>query len=245
MSEQQLNLFETRTKKILEYLKAEHRYRESFLPHPFFIEFTGSPDSGKSTAINNLYHSFKNLGFRVFKPLEGAEAIQHISRSTPLYNIRTALYAITQLIDLSHTHMYDLVLFDRCAFDGYYWMMYWFAKDQITEEEMKHWQETFLSNFWVNNLDAAYFVMCEPAVALERNRMDTLSTRFVDTTNSKNMKILVDRLYLAYNELSPRFSQLKLVDTSAMEKMEMVQNFADDILTTMERMAVNKLNTPQ
>lgn len=245
MSEQQLNLFETRTKKILEYLKVEHRYRESFLPRPFFIEFTGSPDSGKSTAINNLYHSFKNLGFRVFKPLEGAEAIQHISRSTPLYNIRTALYAITQLIDLSHTHMYDLVLFDRCAFDGYYWMMYWFAKDQITEEEMKHWQETFLSNFWVNNLDAAYFVMCEPAVALERNRMDTLSTRFVDTTNSKNMKILVDRLYLAYNELSPRFSQLKLVDTSAMEKMEMVQNFADDILTTMERMAVNKLNTPQ
>lgn len=219
MSEQQLNLFETRTKKILEYLKVEHRYRESFLPRPFFIEFTGSPDSGKSTAINNLYHSFKNLGFRVFKPLEGAEAIQHISRSTPLYNIRTALYAITQLIDLSHTHMYDLVLFDRCAFDGYYWMMYWFAKDQITEEEMKHWQETFLSNFWVNNLDAAYFVMCEPAVALERNRMDTLSTRFVDTTNSKNMKILVDRLYLAYNELSPRFSQLKLVDTSAMEKM--------------------------
>lgn len=245
MSEQQLNLFETRTKKILEYLKVEHRYRESFLPRPFFIEFTGSPDSGKSTAINNLYHSFKNLGFRVFKPLEGAEAIQHISRSTPLYNIRTALYAITQLIDLSHTHMYDLVLFDRCAFDGYYWMMYWFAKDQITEEEMKHWQETFLSNFWVNNLDAAYFVMCEPAVALERNRMDTLSTRFVDTTNSKNMKILVDRLYLAYNELSPRFSQLKLVDTSAMEKMEMVQNFADDILTTMERMAVNKLKTPQ
>lgn len=245
MSEQQLNLFETRTKKILEYLKVEHRYRESFLPRPFFIEFTGSPDSGKSTAINNLYHSFKNLGFRVFKPLEGAEAIQHISRSTPLYNIRTALYAITQLIDLSHTHMYDLVLFDRCAFDGYYWMMYWFAKDQITEEEMKHWQETFLSNFWVNNLDAAYFVMCEPAVALERNRMDTLSTRFVDTTNSKNMKILVDRLYLAYNELSPRFSQLKLVDTSAMEKMEMVQNFADDILTTMERMAVNKFNTPQ
>ena len=246
MPEQQLNIFEIRAERILKkYLKVKHRYEESFLPRPFFVEFTGSPDSGKSTAINNLYHSFKKLGFRVFKPLEGAEAIQHISRLTPLYNIRTALYAITQMIDLSHSHMYDLVLFDRCAFDGYYWMMYWFAKGKLTEEEMRHWQETFLSGFWVNNLDVAYFVVCDPAVSLDRNRMDTLSIRFGDTTNPTNMKILVDRVCLAYNELSPRFPQLKLVDTSTMEKRGMVQHFADDILTTMERRAGDKLNTPQ
>ena len=237
MSEQQLNLFETRAEKILKYLKNEHRYGELFLPRPFFIEFTGSPDSGKSTTINNLYHFFKNLGFRVFKPLEGAEAIQHISRSNPLYNIRTAIYAITQLIDLSHSHMYDLVLFDRCVFDGYYWMMYWLTKGKLTENEMRRWQETFLSDFWVNNLDAAYFVICDPAVTLKRKRMDVLTTRFSDITNFKNMEILVDRSRQAYNELSRRFPQLKLVDTSAMEKMEMVQYFADDILTTMERRA--------
>src|SRR3989344_1653613 len=99
MSEQRSNLFETRAERILKYLKVNHRYGESFLTRPFFVEFTGSPDSGKSTAINNLYHSFKDLGFRVFKPLEGAEAIQHIPRSTPLYNIRTAMYAIAQLVD--------------------------------------------------------------------------------------------------------------------------------------------------
>lgn len=141
--------------------------------------------------------------------------------------------------------MYDLVLFDRCAFDGYYWMMYWFAKGKLTEKEMRHWQETFLSDFYVNNLDVAYFVICDPIVALERNRMDALITRFGDITNPKNMEILVDRARQTYNELSPRFPQLKFVDTSTMEKRVMVQHFADDILATMERRAGDKLNTPQ
>jgi len=229
------NLFEQRAERVLKYLKVDQRYGESYFPRPFFVEFTGSPDSGKTTAINSLYHSFKDSGFRVFKPLEGAEQIYRVPRSTPLYNIRTAMYAITQLIDLAHSHELDLVLFDRCAFDGYYWMMYWLAKGKLTEGQMKHWQETFLSGFWVNNLDAAYLVVCDPDEALKRNRMDTLTTKFGDTTNPQNMTILVDRLKQMHKNLSPRFSQLKLVDTAKMEKRDMFQYFADDILAAMEK----------
>lgn len=229
-----MNLFEARAERILKYLKVDQRYGEAYLPRPFFVEFTGSPDSGKTTTINSLYHSFKDLGFRTYKPLEGAEQIYRVSRSTPLYNIRTAMYAITQLVDLAHSHELDLVLFDRCAFDGYYWMMYWLAKGKLSEQEARHWQETFLSPFWVNNLDAAYLVVCDPEEALRRNRMDTLATRFGDTTNPQNMAILVERLRQVYQELSPRFPQLKIVDTGKMEKREMFQYFADDILSAME-----------
>lgn len=233
------NLFEKRAETILRYLKVDQRYGESHFPRPFFVEFTGSPDSGKTTTINSLYHSFKDLGFRTYKPLEGAEQIYRVSRSTPLYNIRTAMYAITQLIDLAHSHELDLVLFDRCAFDGYYWMMYWLAKGKLTEEETKHWQETFLSGFWVNNLDAAYLVVCDPDEALKRNRMDTLSTTFGNTTNPQNMRILVDRLRQMYQNLSFRFPQLKIINTAKMEKREMFQFFADDILSTMENKIVS------
>src|SRR3989338_9354066 len=228
------NLFEQRAERVLKYIKVDQRYGESYFPRPFFVEFTGSPDSGKTTAINSLYHSFKDLGFRVFKPLEGAEQIYRVPRSTPLYNIRTAMYAITQLIDLAHSHELDLVMFDRCAFDGYYWMMYWLAKGKLTQEETKHWQDVFLSSFWINNIDAAYLVACDPEIALERNRMDSLATRFGETTNPQNMAVLVERLRRAHDELSPRFAQLRFVDTSLMEKREMIQHFADDILTAME-----------
>lgn len=119
-------------------------------------------------------------------------------------------------------------------FYGYYWMMYWLAKGKLTEEEMKHWQDTFLSGFWINNLDAAYLVVCDPNEALKRNRMDTLNTRFGDTTNPQNMVILIDRLNQMYHNLSPRFPQLKLINTVEMKKRDMFQYFANDILLAME-----------
>jgi len=226
--------FDERADEILKYLKTDVRYGEHFLPRPFFVELTGSPDSGKSTTIDKLYHTFKDLGFKTFKPLEGAEAIQHIPRTTPLYNIRTAQYAIAQLIDLSHSHTYDLVLFDRCAFDGYYWMMYWLAKGKLAPEEAELYQDYFLSDFWVKNLDAAFFVVCDPEIAMRRNQEDNISNKIGETTNPANLKVLVDRLHQAYRELSPKFPQLEVVDTSTMPKKDMIQYFGDKILSAME-----------
>lgn len=138
MSDQRMqNMFEARAERVLQYLNVDHRYGEVYLPRPFFVEFTGSPDSGKTTTIDELYKFFKTLKFRVLRPQEGAEVIQHIPRTTPEYNIRTADYARTQLMDLSRGHLYDLVLFDRCVFDAYCWMMYWEAKGQLTPDEVK------------------------------------------------------------------------------------------------------------
>jgi thymidylate kinase len=227
--------FDERAERVLSYLQPEYRRGEKHLPRPFFVEFTGSPDSGKSTSIDRVYHSFEKMGFTVYKPLEGAEEIKLVSRSTPLFNIRTAMYAISKLIDLQPQKGYDLVLFDRCAFDGYFWMMYWLAKGQITQEEMKFWQDVFLSKRWIDTIDAAFFVTCDPVVAIQRNQEDEITEKIGNTTNPKNLQILVDRAAQAHRELSPRFPQLELVETSQMSKREMVQYFADRILAAMER----------
>src|SRR5512134_3371694 len=104
---------EAQAQRILDYLKAHIRYDNGFIPRPFFVEFTGTPSSGKTTSIVKMYQFLRRLGFRVAKPLEGAEAIQHISRKTPVYNIRTGLYALTMLLDESHMHNYDIIMFDR------------------------------------------------------------------------------------------------------------------------------------
>lgn len=228
------NLFEQRAERVLKYLNVDHRYGELYLPRPFFVEFTGSPDSGKTTTIDELYKFFKTLKFRVLRPQEGAEVIQHVPRSTPLYNIRTAQYAINQLIDLSHGHMYDLVLFDRCAFDAYCWMMYWESKGQLTEDEVKLYQNFFLSKFWADKLDAVYFVVCDPDEAMKRSKEVSLTDRLGNFTNPQTIRVLVERFQQAHKELSPRFPQLKIVGTTKMGKQQMVEYFANDILSAME-----------
>ena len=45
MNEARSKAFEAIAQKILKHLKSNVRYDETFLPRPFFLEFTGTPSS--------------------------------------------------------------------------------------------------------------------------------------------------------------------------------------------------------
>jgi putative protein kinase ArgK-like GTPase of G3E family len=46
---------------------------------PIFVEFAGTPKSGKSTCIDTINHFFRRVGYKVLAPTEGA------SKRTPYY----------------------------------------------------------------------------------------------------------------------------------------------------------------
>ena len=233
------NVFEEKAQKILGYLKSHLRYDESFLPRPFFVEFTGTPSAGKTTTITELDKFLRRMGFRVLRPQEGAEVIRHIPRTTPLYNIRTALYALSLLIDESHGHLYDVIIFDRCIFDAYCWMMYWQEKGQLTEEEKRLIQDFFMSRFWTDKIDAAYFMVCETDVAMKRELRIALSQKLGETTNPATIETLFRRYKRAHDVLSPKYKQLHLIDTTHLNEQLMVQLVANSILDIMEKKAKN------
>ncbi len=232
-------LFERKAKTILEYLKSDLRYDERFLPRPFFLEFTGSPSAGKTTTITELDKFFRRQGFRVLRPQEGAEVIRHIPRTTPLYNIRTGLYALTQLIDLSQSHAYDIVIFDRCVFDVYCWMMYWEEKEKLNERERNLIQSFFLSRFWSDKIDAAYFMVADPDAAMRRELRIALSSKLGETTNPATIRTLVERYEGAYRQLSPKFPQLQILNTTRITEQGMVEQIAMNVLNILEQKAKN------
>ncbi len=228
-------VFEQKAGAILSYLKSDVRYGEGFLPRPFFLEFTGSPSAGKTTTIKELDTFFRKMGFRVLCPQEGAEVIRHIPRTTPIYNLRTGLYALTALLDQSFGHNYDIVIFDRCVFDVYCWMMYWEGKKKLSPEETKLFQSFFLSPLWMDRVDVAYFMVSDPSVAMDREMRIALSSKMGETTNPKTIKTLVDRYTTAYGELRNRYPQLRLLDTTKLNEQQMVQSVAMEILTILEQ----------
>ncbi len=228
--------FEEKIEKIRSYLKISKRYN-GYLPRPFFIEITGSPSAGKTTTITELDKFLRRYDFRVLRPQEGAEVIRHIERTTPLYNIRTGLYALQMLIDLSHGNLYDVVIFDRCMFDAYTWMMYWRDKEKLSEEEEKIIQSFFLSKFWMQNIDAAYFMVCDPKIAMERELRVALTDKLGETTNPQSIEKLVGRYRKAYSDLSPEYPQLRLFDTTHLKEDIMIENVALDILMSLEKKA--------
>ena len=223
-------LLEEKTKIILDFLKVNRRYNQSFIPRPFFVEFTGSPSSGKTTLITELDKYFRREGARVWRPQEGAEVIRHIDRTTPLYNIRTGLYALSLLIDLSAGHMYDIVIFDRCIFDAFSWMMYWEEKNKLTPEERAMIQSFFLSDFWTDKIDAAIFMVSDPEEALRREMRLSMSQKVGETTNPKTVEALVNRYKTAYHLLSPKYKQLIMFDTTNLNEETMVQTITNKLV---------------
>ncbi len=229
------NIFEKKAQAILQYLKSTLRYDGKFLPRPFFLEFTGSPSSGKTTTITELDKFLRRQGFRVWRPQEGAEVIRHIERTTPLYNIRTGIYAWTLLVDNSVGHLYDIVIFDRCIFDAYCWMEYWHEKGKLSWAEKKLMQSFFLFRLWRDKIDASYFMICEPEVAMERELRIALSEKLGETTNPQTVKTLVNRYRRAFEILSPKNPQLHLVDTTAINEQTMVEQIANEVLDILEQ----------
>ena len=227
-------VFEQKAKTILHYLKSNLRYDRGVLPRPFMVEFTGSPSAGKTTTITELDKFLRRQGFRVLRPQEGAEVIRHIDRTTPVYNIRTGLYALTMLIDESWGNNYDVMIFDRCIFDAYCWMMYWTEKSKLTSEERMIIQSFFTSRFWSSNIDAAYFMVCDPTKAMEREQRIALSSKLGETTNPATIETLVKRYREAHQTLSLFHRQIKLIDTTNLEEQEMVENIAMDVLNILE-----------
>jgi len=235
----QEKIFETQAEKILRYLRSDIRYNLKAIPRPFFIEFTGSPSSGKTTTITELDKFFRRQGFRVLRPQEGAEVIRHVERTTPVYNVRTALYALSMLLDESVGHKYDIVIFDRCIFDAYCWMMYWNEKNLLSDEEKKIVQSFFLSQLWANFIDVAYFMVSDPKIAMEREQKIALSSKLGETTNPTTVANLVRRYTEAYLQLSAKFPQIRLFDTTNHGEKEMVTTIASDILNTLEQKSQN------
>ena len=226
-------IIETKCKILHKYLKTDIRYDLNFLPRPFFVEITGSPDSGKSTVIEKLYDDLRKEKLRILKPQEGAQVVQDIPRGTPLYNLATANYALDKLMHLGAGHQYDIVIFERCIFDMYVWMEDWYMLKQLTRQEKTVYQNFALSRFWVKKIDAAFFVVCDPEVSMKRALEFSTTKKLGSTTNPDKVKELVEKYKSAFRKISKKYPQLELVDTTSMDKKEMIRIFTEKVLNAL------------
>ncbi len=215
-------LFDQQASILRTHLNYDIRYDMIVLPRPFIIEITGSQEAGKSVMITELYNTLRKLGLvRIFKPQEGAEQIFHVPRSTPLYNIRTGLYAASLLIDQSHQHSADIVIFDRCLFDAYAWMTYWVQKGLLSSEQAQQNQLFFLQPHLTKLIDITYVVVCDPKVAIQRSLRNASSQRFAESTNPESVARMYNIFRQEHADLAPTYPQLQLVDTTHMSLKNM------------------------
>ncbi len=89
---------------------------------PFIVEFTGTPEAGKTTVINALYKDLTHSGYNVKVYPESAEESKKIfPRGEKSSKLWTNINTLEHLIEAPFLYEYDIILFDRGAIDRLFW----------------------------------------------------------------------------------------------------------------------------
>lgn len=148
---------------------------------PYVIEFTGTPRTGKTTIINNLFDFFKKAGFKV-KLIEEfttstfyKENVKEnlLKKSKKTINFEIPKYVHEQLNE-SLKDNFDVIIIDRSLFDRCIWIDRLKEKNGITEIEVFEYLEKYIPiiNSKINDIIA---LKCSSETCLKRDYEANLS----------------------------------------------------------------------
>lgn len=194
-------------------LNLESKARE----RPVFVEFSGSPKSGKSTCIDIVGHFFKRLGFNTLAPTEGA------SKRTPYFlkdnfvafNTWSACYALNHVLEgLYSSDRYDIAILDRGLFDALVWFEVLQNRGDLTEEERDKVQSFLLIDHWRDVIDAIFLFRADPETSMERENRDKLVDDPGRAMNPEFLGVLNEAYTKVKEQYAAQFKKVISVDTS-------------------------------
>ena len=103
---------------------------------PKIIEFTGMPNSGKTTLIHNLRSKLQaNHGITVQIQREDAEVVpKTIPKKTWNRNLWITFGQFQSLVEAQHANT-DVVFLDRGMFDAFFWSKFMYSQKVATEKQ--------------------------------------------------------------------------------------------------------------
>ena len=183
---------------------------------PKFVEFSGTPKSGKSTCIDSVSHFFRRIRlddrdandgqarFSILAPTEGA------SRRTPAFlrddlvafNTWSASYALTHILEgRYHSDRFHLAILDRGLFDALAWFQLLEIQGEISNSDMEKVHKFLLIDHWRSEVDAVFLFTTDAATSLKRENEGKL----IDAPGRAMNAEFIDRLNEAYQVTCEKF----------------------------------------
>ena len=186
---------------------------------PVFIEFAGTPKSGKSTCIEIVRHFFRRLDYKVLTPAEGA------SQRTPYYfkakndliafNTWSASYALMHVLEGLHgPDQYDLAILDRGLFDALAWFEVLAAQEKTTNEVRDQVQSFLQIEYWRSAIDAVLLFTTDAETAMDRENSDKLISEHGQAMNPEFLAELNGAYGRVQTKYAGKFTRFESIDTS-------------------------------
>ncbi len=111
---------------------------------PFMVEFSGTPEAGKTTTINTVANIMRNANYRVIVLRESAESLpDEIAKGT--FQANMWMHFITQAGLLKAVHAdADIALIDRGIVDSEFYGQKFLLEGGCSTEEYEEFERTFL-----------------------------------------------------------------------------------------------------
>lgn len=142
---------------------------------PLFIEFCGSPKSGKSTTINSLSMFFRRNGLKTAVLTERAGICPIQNKTHPNFNIWTLCSVIADMLEkMEHgKEKIDIIIADRGIFDALCWFNWLNTNPSdknpyLSNENFKELTTFINSDIWKRNIDLIYVFIVGPKTSIER-----------------------------------------------------------------------------
>lgn len=249
------SIFENKTKEYSNLLKFHYRKEEIFKlrnvlsnKFPYIIEFTGTPRTGKTTLIKNLYDFFHKKGFKVEILEEFTTSKQYKENIYPrlkdkyknIVNTEIPKYVLKQLEE-SISRNPDIIIVDRSLFDRLIWVDRLYLKNDMTDIEYDEYKNTYLPLI-KNKINIIIATYTDALTSLKRDYSANLSLEKRSFLNEKNIleynESLINMKTLSKNEKI----NLHFFNTTNKSERKISFEVIDAILKDMRKTFVDRVN---
>ncbi len=154
------------------------RIKQNQSSGPLFVEFAGTPKSGKSSCIETVRHFLRRVDFRVLAPAEGASRRTpfYLKKDLPAFNTWSACYALTHILEGKYDvdDKYQIALLDRGLFEALAWFELLRTDGMITGEEADTIQGFLSLERWRSSIGIVFLFQIDPETSMKRENQHTL-----------------------------------------------------------------------
>ena len=215
---------------------------------PYVIEFTGTPRTGKTTLMNNLYDFFKKGGFTTSTLEEFTTSQRYKKEIYPrlkneyksVINTEIPKYVLEDL-NMAIDKNSNIILIDRSLFDRMIWMDRLYNKNGVTEREYNDYIDKY-TKIINDKIDIVIGLYTDSLTSLRRDYNANASLEKRTFLSEDNINEYNDSL-MNMKELSNKENiNFYLFDTTDKSERDISFKVLDTILTDMRRKYIKLLN---
>lgn len=132
---------------------------------PFMVEFTGTPEAGKTTTIRNVSNKFRSEGYNVLILQESAENLpEEIPKGTWDANLWMHYQTQAKILRAKYIET-DLILIDRGLIDSQFYGKKFLWENCVTEAKYENFKKQFIEELFPDFLIA---LVVQSDIAIKR-----------------------------------------------------------------------------